>query len=265
MAGSRRRYRILLLAWTLCAFTFLDDVARRVEEGNRHFDQAEFDAALEKYREAQTDRPDAPELHFNVGDALYKQGAVQEAMAAFQKAVESGDPDLAASAYYNVGNAAYRQQLYDLAVDAYEKSLELNPDDRDAKVNLEMALEKLQQQEQQQQQQDQQGDGDDENKDQQNQQQNQDQQDEQDRSEQENRSDQDREGDREEQQNESQSNPGDENRPPEQQQEGEGGQPGELTPEEAERLLDALKDRETESQKRRRVMLQGKRYRGNPW
>ncbi len=37
------------------------------------------------------------------------------------------------------------------------------------------------------------------------------------------------------------------------------------TAEQAERLLDALKDRETESQKRRRVRLQGKRYRGKPW
>ena len=40
---------------------------------------------------------------------------------------------------------------------------------------------------------------------------------------------------------------------------------GDVSAEEAFRLLDALKDRESESQKRRRLRLQGKRYRGNPW
>ena len=64
---------VVAVLWTvLCAFSFLDDVARKVEQGNEHFDRAEFQEALKAYQEAQTDRPDAPELHFNLGDALYK-------------------------------------------------------------------------------------------------------------------------------------------------------------------------------------------------
>ena len=232
-----RRLALAAVSTVVCGFTFLDDVARKVEKGNQHFDKSEFEAALEAYREAQINRPDAPELHFNVGDALYKQGSVEEAAAAFQKAIESGDSGLGGKAYYNLGNSFYRQQTFDQAIGAYEKALELDPEDLESKVNLEMALEKLQEQQQQQSKSDDQNK--DENQDQQNKQ-DQDQQDEQ------NKQDQDQQ---DQEKNEQQSQQ----------------QPGELSPEEAKRLLDALKDRESESQKRRRLRLQGKRYRGNPW
>jgi len=246
---NRNRRRLVatsIAGLCLFGFSFLDDVARRVEQGNRHFDAAEFESALEAYREAQTNRPDAPELHYNVGDALYKQGAQEEAMAAFQKAVESGDPDLGAKAYYNLGNALYRQQQFDQAVASYEKSLGLNPSDRDAKINLEMALEKLEEQQQEQNQQQDNQNQDENNDDQQEQEKNDQQQDQQEPE----NNDQNSNPDDPQDQNESQSQPQ---------------QPGELSPEEAERLLDALKDREADSQKRRRIRLQGKRYRGKPW
>lgn len=255
MAGLREdRLRRLCVVATVSAglfgFSFLDEVARRVEQGNQLFDQAEFEAALEAYREAQTDRPESPELHYNVGDALYKQGAVDEAAAAFQKAVETGDPELGSKAYYNLGNALYRQQMFDQAIGAYENALELNPSDQDAKINLEMALEKLEEQQKQQ-----------------NQDQNQDQENKENQNE-ENDSESKREQQdtgAEDQKNQEPQSPPKESQNQRQQKEGESQQPGELTPEQAERLLDALKDRETESQKRRRVRLQGKRYRGKPW
>jgi len=246
-------------------FSYLDDVARRVEEGNQAFGRAEFDAALEAYRSAQTDRPDSAELHYNVGDALYKQGAIDEALAAFQKAVETGNASLGANAFYNIGNALYKKQAFDQAVAAYEKSLELNPGDMDAKINLEMALEKMQEQEQKKQDdkdksdenkendKDQESDSDDQKSDEEkeNEEQN------------EKQKDQDQKDEQQNQNPEDSPNPEDSQDPekPQDQQQ----QPGELSPEEAERLLDALKDRETESQKRRRIKLQGKRYRGNPW
>jgi hypothetical protein len=41
--------------------------------------------------------------------------------------------------------------------------------------------------------------------------------------------------------------------------------PSELTKQEAERLLDAVKDQEREPQKKRRVAVTGRRYRGEEW
>ena len=245
----RRLFAVATVSAGLFGFSFLDEVARRVEQGNRLFDQAEFEAALEAYREAQTDRPESPGLHYNVGDALYKQGAVDEAAAAFQKAVETGDSELGSKAYYNLGNALYRQQAFDQAIGAYENALELNPSDQDAKINLEMALEKLEEQQQQNQDQNQ----NQENKENQNEE-----------KDSESEQEQQDKGEEEQKNQEPQSSPK-ESQNQQQEKEAEPQQPGELTPEQAERLLDALKDRETESQKRRRVRLQGKRYRGKPW
>jgi tetratricopeptide (TPR) repeat protein len=247
-------------------FSFLDEVARSVEKGNELFDREEFEAALEAYREAQTDRPDSPELHYNVGDALYKQGAIDEAMAAFQKAVASGDSALGSKAFYNLGNALYKKQAFDQAVAAYEKALELDSSDHDAKVNLEMALEKLEEKKKQDQEK---GDDEKNNEDKEDEQKNQDQNEEnKEKSDQEKQDEKDQQEkeNQDQQDSESEQNP----RPQDQhdlkeQDAQEQQQPGELSEEEAERLLDALKDRETESQKRRRIRLQGKRYRGNPW
>ncbi|HNP65304.1 MAG TPA: VWA domain-containing protein [Woeseiaceae bacterium] len=57
---------------------------------------------------------------------------------------------------YNLGNAMAYQGKLDAAIDAYEKTLELNPDDDDAKYNLEFIKDLKKQQEQ-----DQQSEGDD--------------------------------------------------------------------------------------------------------
>lgn len=256
---------IIVVSSLLLGFTFLDEVARRVEQGNQLFGAEDFEAALEAYRAAQTNRPDSPELHYNVGDALYKQGEMDEAMAAFQKAVESGDSVLGSKAFYNLGNALYKKQVYDQAVGAYEKALELDPSDLDAKINLEMAVEKLEEQQKQQDQE--KGDDEKENEEKENEQKNQDEDDQKSDQEEQKDESQDDSKSQDQQESESEQNqkPEDEQQEPQDEDVQEQQQPGELSKEEAERLLDAMKDRETESQERRRIRLQGKRYRGNPW
>ena len=57
---------------------------------------------------------------------------------------------------YNLGNALARQGELESAIDAYEQVLELSPDDADAKYNLDLLKQMLEQQEQQQSQGDQQ-------------------------------------------------------------------------------------------------------------
>jgi Ca-activated chloride channel family protein len=54
---------------------------------------------------------------------------------------------------YNLGNAMAQQGEYDSAIDAYEQVLEMNPDNEDARYNLDFVRNLKEQQEQQQQQQ----------------------------------------------------------------------------------------------------------------
>jgi len=227
-----------------------------VREGNRLYDEGRFQEAHERYLQGLAEAPSSPVIHFNDGNALYRSEDYQRAMEAYREAVESGDPALAAGAWYNLGNALYRQQQLQPSLEAYKQALRLRPDDVDAKHNLERVLQELQQQQDQQNQQNQQQD------------QNQDQQDQGDQQDQQQNQDQGQQGQQDDQSRQDRQNqPGQQDRqPPQEQSQGQGEaerQPGQMTREEAERLLDAI-DEDPGDLERRRVPATGPRPR-RPW
>ncbi len=270
------RYLIGLVIVPLLGFTFLDPAADRNRRGNLMFHEGRFEEALEYYREAQVENPDAPELRFNAGDAYFKKNAYKDALQEFGQALKSRDPSLLANAYYNMGNVHVRQQNLQQAADAYKRSLALRPDDLDAKVNLEWVLEKMREQEENQKREQEQGENRDEDQDRK---ENSNEPGEKDTNDggngeqPEERPDPEADGNQDGNR-EGQGDPDREQRPqPEdpdgKQQNQQSSQPestaGSLSREEAERLLDAMKDRETKSQKYRRLRVYGKRYKGNEW
>jgi Ca-activated chloride channel family protein len=194
-----------------------------VREGNALYAEGRYNEALEKYLDALRAAPNSPVIRFNEGNALYQSQEFQRALDAYREAVESGDPALEAKAWYNLGNALYRQQQLPEALEAYKQALRRDPGDVDAKHNLELLLEQLQQQEQQQEQQQQGDQGEQgEQQEQQEPQQGEDQ----------------REGEEQDQaqtQPESEQEAGQEGPPPQP-------QPGQMSREEAERLLQAINE-----------------------
>ena len=167
---------ILLLSALVIAPTVLEAQRGRAEvrEGNRLYREGRFDEAHERYLDALRENPNSPIIRFNEGNALYQTQEFQRALDAYRHAAETGDPRLKSQAWYNLGNALYRQQQLGESIEAYKEALRLDPDDDDAKHNLEMALQ--QQQQQQQQPQDQQNDQENQDQQDQQQQQQQDQQ-----------------------------------------------------------------------------------------
>lgn len=202
-----------------------------VREGNRLYEEGRFDEAHQRYLEALREDPNSPIIRFNEGNALYQTEEFQRALDAYRLAAETGDERLKAQAWYNLGNVLYRQQELGESIEAYKESLRLDPDDSDAKHNLELALQQLQQQQQQEQEQDQQ-----------NEQQNQDQQDQQQQQE-----EQDEQEDQEQQQQSSENSEEEEQQEQQQQQ-----QPSEMSREEAERLLQAIDENPEEINRQRR-------------
>ena len=270
------RYLIGLVVVPLLGFTFLDPAADKNRRGNRMFHEGKFEEALEYYREAQVENPEAPELRFNAGDAYFKKNAFQDALQEFGQALKSHDPSFLARAYYNLGNVHVRRQNLQQAAEAYKRSLALRSDDLDAKVNLEWVLEKMREQEKNQKREQEQGENRKEDREQ-NENSNEPDQKESndggDEEESEDRPDQDADGNRdrnEEPRDDSeQEQRGQQDDPARQQQNQQSTQSespsGALSREEAERLLDAMKDREMKSQKHRRLRVSGKRYKGNEW
>lgn len=233
----------------------LDKSARAKEE----YEQGHFDEALQLYRQAQTEAPEARPLNFNVGSALFKTGDLAGAAKEFDVAAAAADAKLKARSYYNLGNTHFQQQQYRQAVEAYKQALEADWQDQDAKANLELALSKQQQQEQQQEQpsDDQKGqDREQTQAGQQGQQQQQQSQEQQNQQQQQNQNQQ-------QQQSQQQNQQRQENQEQAQGRQGRGGQRNRMDREEAEQLLDALRDREKEAHQRRQHAT--KAYRGQDW
>ena len=273
-----RRYLVGLAVVPILGFTFLDPAADNNRQGNRLFHEGKFEEALEFYRKAQVEKPDAPELRFNAGDAYFKKNAFQDALQEFGHALKSRDPSLLSRAYYNLGNVHVRRQNLQQAVEAYKRSLSIMPDDMDAKVNLEWVLEKMREQKKNQNQDREQPENRDREQKQDDKENRNDQRqeekpgDEGNRDQSEDRPDREPDGNRDQQ---DQERPDDRQEDRGRRNDPTGGQTGnrqdgkpasgELDREEAERLLDAMKDRETKSQKYRRLRVYGKRYKGNEW
>jgi Ca-activated chloride channel family protein len=140
---------IIVLALTACG----GSAARLNNQGNQNFEAKNFDDALKNYTAAQQEDPNLTAPYYNAGNARYRQNDLKGAAAQLQQAGRAADEKVAPSAAYNLGNTYFRGQDLPKAIDAYKQALRLNPNDADAKHNLELALQQQQQQQSQQQQQ----------------------------------------------------------------------------------------------------------------
>ena len=116
---------------------------KQLRNGDRYYDQGQYDAAEEAYRKAIEKKAEA-QGSYNLGNSLYQQERLEEATAQYESATKSADPEVKSKAYFNLGNAHFGQQAYDKAVDSYKNALKYNPDDEEAKENLMAAKQMLQ-------------------------------------------------------------------------------------------------------------------------
>ena len=145
-----RRARAALSCAAACALLVGPAVARAqstrslVNGGNGLYRDQKFSDAEVNYRKALEKEKGLVQGHFNLGDALTKQGKYDEAVREYQEALAKAEgKDTKAYASYNIGNAQMKQQKYQDAVQSYVDALKIDPKDDDAKYNLSYALEKL--------------------------------------------------------------------------------------------------------------------------
>ncbi len=97
---------------------------------------------------------DPAPAYYDQGNALYRQGRLADARAAWEQALRTSDLALQAQSYYNQGTALFRQlsaqpqpepptydqtlKALDTIMELYEKAMLLNPAALDYKVNYEI-------------------------------------------------------------------------------------------------------------------------------
>ncbi len=116
-------------------------------QAERRYDTGDWAGAYQEFEKALGSSPD-PAFAFGAGNALYRQKHYPEAVVRWRGTL--GEARFRQRSSYNLGNAAVRlaedatdavkDSLLDDAVSAYEDALRLDPHDRDAKWNLEIAL-----------------------------------------------------------------------------------------------------------------------------
>jgi Ca-activated chloride channel homolog len=125
-----------------------------IKKGNDDYQKKNYADAETKYRKSLEENPQSSAGSYNLGNALYQQGKAGEAIQYYSgSASMSNDPIEKAEAYFNLGNAQLKAQKYKESVDAYKEALRYNNKDEDARYNLVYALKKLKEQQKQQQQQ----------------------------------------------------------------------------------------------------------------
>lgn len=169
------RLIVTLLIILACNFTLSaqEGARKQIRQGNKAYEKGDYRKAEEYYRKALGRDAGKFSLHghHNLGNALYKQENYSEAFDHLRLALdEKQDSTTINRLYYNFGNAALQRylnrtedqqperskELIDQSIKAYAKALQYAPEDEDARHNLTLALMMKQQQEQQEQQQQQQ-------------------------------------------------------------------------------------------------------------
>ena len=124
---------------------------KAVQRGNEFYEAGEYDAAGLHYATASEVLPEAAEIYFNQGNVLYKQRKFLQALAHYTNALQSVNGVLESRVKYNLGNVEYRRALIAMstpqdsmlllrsAITYYRDSLAVDPQQQNARYNLELA------------------------------------------------------------------------------------------------------------------------------
>jgi len=111
-----------------------------IRQGNSNYQNNNFEKAELNYRKALAIEPNNRSANFNLGNTLYNLQKFQESIEAFEKCQDKGNDKLSrARVYHNIGNAYFKSNQLSECIQAYENALKLNPNDMDTKYNLALA------------------------------------------------------------------------------------------------------------------------------
>jgi tetratricopeptide (TPR) repeat protein len=117
--------------------SILNDGVDKYEE--KKYSDAELD-----FRKVVESSPKNFDANFNLGTSYYKQEKYDDAIKSFASAFEGAkDNESKAKVLHNIGNSLLKSNKLEQSIEAYKNALKFNPNDQDTKYNLSYALEML--------------------------------------------------------------------------------------------------------------------------
>lgn len=121
-----------------------------INKGNEAYRKADYKTAIEAYKNVLRKDPANNTARFNLANALQRQNELNEANKNYDEVVKDASLNsLRSDANYNKALAYLKAKDLLKAITAFKESLKENPEDDDARENLQKALNELKQQQQQ--------------------------------------------------------------------------------------------------------------------
>lgn len=112
-----------------------------IKEGNDAYKKADYPAATNSYAKVVQKNPANATAQYNLGSALYKSEKTEEAVAAYDRSLSLlTKPVDKSNAYYNKGVVLHNNKKIPECIIAYKEALKLDPNNEDARQNLQKAL-----------------------------------------------------------------------------------------------------------------------------
>jgi Ca-activated chloride channel family protein len=171
-AGKYKTVVQILLVLLIAQAVFAESARDSTSQGNKLYKQGNFNEAINSYDQALTESPGALEPKFNQANSYYRLDDLSKALDLYrQVAAESKDMKLVAKSKYNLGNTYFQQgskqkdsnlqkAIDDMktAIGSWRGVLDIEPENKKAAKNIEVArlvikdlLDQLNKQQQQQQ------------------------------------------------------------------------------------------------------------------
>jgi Ca-activated chloride channel family protein len=131
--------------------SFSQNTKASIIKGNKAYKENNFDVAEKEYSEALKGSAKNVIADYNLGNTLYRKDSIEEAAKSYENAIQNTkDNSIKQQAFYNKGVAYQKAKKLPECILAYKNALILNPNDEDARQNLERALKQQQQNQQNQ-------------------------------------------------------------------------------------------------------------------
>lgn len=122
-----------------------------IKKGNEAYGKGEYENAAAEYKKVTDKNPANATANYNLGNALYKNKKTDEAVTAYENAAgAAADKTDKSKAFYNKGVVLQNNKKLPECIEAYKNALKLNPQDDDARQNLQKALQQQKKQQEQQ-------------------------------------------------------------------------------------------------------------------
>jgi Ca-activated chloride channel family protein len=135
-------FLIILLVFLLIFFT---KSLRDNNKALKYFNKGDFKTASKILNKQVKDNPNNNDILINSSGVDYKLNKFDESKLKYNKVLNSSVSAQADKfvSFYNLGNVEFKQGNINKAINFYKEAIKINPDDKDSKYNLEVALKKL--------------------------------------------------------------------------------------------------------------------------